>query len=117
MQEYSDLEQVVSEYQKLKNIDTEIENSELLLTESNEQEIKELAKQELNELNRKRKKIVSQIKILLIPKNPLHLKDIIMEIRAGTGGEEAALFAADLFRMYSKYAESKNWCIFLIKVL
>lgn len=111
MQEYSGLEQVVGEYEKLNEINNEIENSRLLMEESEEKEIVELAKHELHELKKKREKVINQIKILLIPKNPLDQKNIIMEIRAGTGGEEAALFVADLYRMYAKYTESKNWNI------
>jgi len=91
------------EYEKtLKDIE---EAKELLKDE----ELKELAKEELKESTERKSKIEEELKLLLIPKDPLDEKDVILEIRAGTGGEEAALFAADLFRMYSKYAENKGF--------
>ena len=79
--------------------------------EAGDHDMKELVQEELKSLEKRRDESVQRLKFLMIPKDPLDLKNIIMEIRAGTGGEEAALFVADLFRMYSHYAESKKWKI------
>jgi peptide chain release factor 1 len=111
MREYSDLEPVAEEYTRLLKLEQDIENTEQLMREEKEAELKELAEEELKELCKKKRGLETSIKLLLIPKDPLDLKNIIMEIRAGTGGEEAALFAADLFRMYSRYAENNKWRI------
>jgi peptide chain release factor 1 len=111
MREYNELEPLAEEYTRLLKLEQEIENTEQLMHEEKEAELRELAQEELKELHKKKQSLESSIKLLLIPKDPLDLKNIIMEIRAGTGGEEAALFAADLFRMYSRYAEAKKWRI------
>ncbi len=108
MREYSDLEPIIGSYGELCKLEKEIEDTEGLIHEEKEADLKHLAQEELRELIKKKEELEKNIKLMLIPKDPLDLKNIIMEIRAGTGGEEAALFAADLFRMYSKYAESKN---------
>ncbi len=110
-QEYSSLGEVVEEYGKYRKIEEEIEDTKGLIEETTDAEMRELAKEELKELEKTKEEILDRLKFLLIPKDPLDLKNIIMEIRAGTGGEEAALFVADLFRMYSRYAESKRWKI------
>ncbi len=110
-QEYSSLGEIVDEYNRYRKVDDEISSTRELIEESTDTEMKELAREELKELEKTREQILDKLKILLIPKDPLDLKNIIMEIRAGTGGEEAALFVADLFRMYSRYAESKRWKI------
>ena len=111
MQEYSELEKIIGEYNKLLKVKQEIESTKQLFAEEEEPEIKKLAQEELKKLEKEHDKLMQNIKLLLIPKDPLDLKNIIMEIRAGTGGEEAALFVADLFRMYSKYTESNKWKI------
>ncbi len=110
-QEYSSLEEIVNEYKKFKKVEGEISSTRELIEEATDPDMRELAKEELKELERSREGITERLKFLLIPKDPMDLKNIIMEIRAGTGGEEAALFVADLFRMYSHYAESKRWKI------
>ncbi len=103
MKKLSPIYEKAAEYEKtLKDIE---EAKELLKDE----ELKELAKDELKSATEKKSKIEGELKLLLIPKDPSDEKDVILEIRAGTGGEEAALFAADLFRMYSKYAENKGF--------
>ncbi|SDN43369.1 peptide chain release factor 1 [Desulfonauticus submarinus] len=105
---HSELQEIVSTYREYKKILNQIkENQELL--KDKDPEIRELAEEEIKELKPQQKKLEDKLKILLIPKDPLDEKNIILEIRAGTGGEEAALFAADLFRMYSRYAENKGW--------
>jgi peptide chain release factor 1 len=111
MREFHELTPIVEEYRRLIRVEQEIENTKGLINETKEAELKQLAQEELKELQKKENELLKNIKFLLIPKDPLDLKNIIMEIRAGTGGEEAALFAADLFRMYSRYSEAKKWQI------
>ncbi|NOY08217.1 MAG: peptide chain release factor 1 [Spirochaetes bacterium] len=110
-QEYSGLQNIVEEYRNLLGIENEIENTGGLVQEAGDPDMKEFVRQELKDLEKAREESVRRLKFLMIPKDPLDLKNIIMEIRAGTGGEEAALFVADLFRMYSHYSESKKWKI------
>ena len=109
MQERSHLAPIVEKLQEMKAINEEIEgNKEIIKTES-DPELVALAKEELQSLDEKMEKASKECKFLLIPPDPLEGKNIIMEIRAGTGGDEAALFAADIFRMYQHYAEKKHW--------
>ncbi|MCX7625367.1 MAG: peptide chain release factor 1 [Candidatus Sumerlaeaceae bacterium] len=110
---HNELGRIVSKYKDLKQLDDQIAQAELLSHDS-DTEIAALARSELDELERKREELLQELRILLLPKDPLDEKNIIVEIRAGTGGEEAALFAADLFRMYTKYAESKGWKVELL---
>ncbi len=111
MREYNELEPITEEYARLLKVEQEIDNTEQLVHEEKEAELKQLAQEELKDLHKKKYMLENNLKLLLIPKDPLDLKNTIMEIRAGTGGEEAALFAANLFRMYSRYAETKKWQI------
>ena len=111
--EHSDLSQIVDSYQNYSRIHNEIEENKELLQEDDE-EIKELAKSEINLLQRELSEAEKQLRILLIPKDPNDDKSIFLEIRAGTGGEEASLFAADLFRMYCKYAEINKWKVDIV---
>ena len=106
--ERSEISPLVEAYRSYKKVREEIEESEELLLGSDE-EMKELAKAELQTLRERLAALEEQLKVLLLPKDPRDEKNIFLEIRAGTGGEEAALFAADLFRMYAKYAEKKRW--------
>ena len=110
MREHGELNKVVTvfnEYKKtLRGID---ESSELL--QDPDPEIKSLARDELTHLNQLRDQLETDLKRLLLPKDPNDEKNVIIEIRAGTGGEEAALFAGDLFRMYTRYAEARNWAV------
>jgi len=108
-QEHAGLAEVVELYGKYKSLLSEIENTRAVADEEQDGELKEMAKEELQELEKSREEYEQQLNHLLIPKDPLDGKNIIMEIRAGTGGEEAALFAADLYRMYTHYAEGKGW--------
>ncbi|QJR20888.1 Peptide chain release factor 1 [Brevinematales bacterium NS] len=108
--ERADLEPFVEVYNRIQNIEKQIaEHREILA--SSDDELKQLAKEELPLLEEQKEKLEKEILLLLLPKDKLQGKNIIMEIRAGTGGDEAALFAADLFRMYSRYAEKKRWKI------
>jgi peptide chain release factor 1 len=111
--EQSELEPIVTKFREYKKIVKEIEELEEIL-KSGDADLKEIAEDELQNLKKIKPRIEQELKILLLPKDPRDEKNVILEIRAGTGGEEAALFAADLFRMYSKYAESKGWKVEII---
>jgi len=108
MKEHAELSPIVEKYREYKKLQKTIEESEDLLKDP---ELKELAEAEILEAREKLPKVEEEIKILLIPKDPDDDKNIICEIRAGAGGEEAALFAGTLFRMYSMYAEKRRWSI------
>ncbi len=106
----AELEPVVKKFEVYKKVLKDIKDSEEILSDSSaEQDFKELAELELKELEEKREILRGEIQILLLPKDPNDEKNVIMEIRAGAGGDEASLFAQDLFRMYSRYAENKGW--------
>ncbi|MBI4850145.1 MAG: peptide chain release factor 1 [Nitrospirae bacterium] len=107
--EQSDLSDIVKKIREYKKTLSEIQEAEEILSAGGDDGLKELATAELSELKEKRPKIEDELKLMLVPKDPRDAKNIILEIRAGTGGEEAGLFAADLFRMYTKYAEGKGW--------
>jgi peptide chain release factor 1 len=107
--EHSSLEDLVRTYQEYKNVAHNIEGNKQLIDESDDNELRQMAKDELKSLETAQAELTNKLKVLLLPKDPNDEKNIILEIRAGTGGDEAALFAADLFRMYSKYAELKKW--------
>jgi peptide chain release factor 1 len=107
--EQSDLEDIVKVIREYKKTLVDIKEAEEILKSDGDQDMQELAEAELDELKEKKPDIENRIKFMLIPKDPRDLKNILLEIRAGTGGDEAGLFAADLFRMYSKYAESRRW--------
>ncbi len=106
--EHSELEELVENFQRYQKINREIEDNKQLLAEEDE-ELKELAKSELSALHEELAEVEKRLKILLLPRDSNDEKNILLEIRAGTGGEEAALFAADLFRMYSKFTEKQGW--------
>jgi len=106
--ERSELSELLETYKKYKKVCKELEESEQLISE-NDEEIKQLAKSEAHKLTNEKTELEEKLKLLLLPKDPQDEKNILLEIRAGTGGEEAAIFVADLFRMYSKYAEEKRW--------
>jgi len=107
--EQAELTEIVELYSQLKQVLKQMEEDEKIKSGSQDKELVELAKAELEELEEKKKKLEEKLKLLLIPKDPNDSKNTIVEIRAGTGGEEAALFAADLYRMYTKYSEKKGW--------
>lgn len=108
VKEHAALEEIVSKYREYKKIVDDIKSTKELIS-GDDPELKEMAQEELDELEKREDEVLREIKILLIPKDPNDEKDVIMEIRAGAGGEEAALFAYDLFRMYSMYAEKNRW--------
>jgi len=107
--EHSDLKPIVEKYVEYREVLDSLEETKEMLREEKDSEMKEMAKEELELLEAKKETLEHELKKLLIPKDPNDDKNVILEIRAGTGGEEAALFAADLFRMYSRYAERKKW--------
>lgn len=107
--EYAVVKEITSKYEEYRRLDSQIKEHNELLTNSHDPEFIELINAELIDLKKKIVQIEDDIKLLLIPTNPMDSRNIIMEIRAGTGGDEAALFAGDLFRMYSKYAEKQKW--------
>ncbi|MBF0558268.1 MAG: peptide chain release factor 1 [Nitrospirae bacterium] len=111
--EQSDLIPIVEKIREYKKLLSDMEGVEEMLR-SGDGEIKELAQQELEDLKKRKPILESELKLMLLPKDPRDEKNVILEIRAGTGGEEAALFGASLFRMYSKYAESRKWKIEVI---
>ena len=108
--EHADITQLVQSYRVYKQIDRELDQS-LELLRDGDAEIKQLARQEIDSLSLKKEALTVEMKRLLIPKDPLDEKNVLLEIRAGTGGEEAGLFAGDLFKMYSRYAEVRHWDI------
>jgi peptide chain release factor 1 len=107
--EYAELGKVVDLYRKLKKFDIEIKESQDLVLHEEDEEMKRLAKEELTRLVEEKGRVEGDLKSALLPKDPNDEKNILLEIRAGTGGEEAGLFAADLFRMYAKVAEKHHW--------
>jgi len=108
VREHAELNKIVTLYREYDKTIKDIENSTGLLNE-NDPEIRELARDDIERLNTRKANLESRLKHLLIPQDANDEKNVIMEIRAGTGGEEAALFAGDLFRMYSRYAENQGW--------
>lgn len=108
--ELADIKPITEKYAEYKKVKTGIEESKELINEpGQDEELKELAKMELAELEAQIDPLESELKVLLIPKDPNDEKNVILEVRAGTGGEEAGLFAADLIRMYTRYAERQGW--------
>ena len=109
MKEQSDLQPIVEAYKEYKQCKQNIEDSLAILDEESDEEMRELAKEELSDSKAKLGELEQKLKILLLPKDPNDDKNVIVEIRAGAGGEEAALFAAETYRMYVHYAERRGW--------
>lgn len=108
--EHAEISEIVDVFRRYQQADQELDDSLELLKDS-DPDIKSLAKEEIDRLNDQKEQLEAQLKQLLIPKDPLDVKNVLLEIRAGTGGDEAGLFAADLYKMYSRYAEIRNWKI------
>ncbi len=106
---HAELAEVVEKYQEYQRLRSALEETNKILHESKDPEMRELAEAELKDLSQRLEAEKERIQVLLLPSDPLDQKNIILEIRAGTGGDEAALFAADLLRMYTRFAESKGW--------
>ncbi len=113
VREHAELNKIVTVYRKYKQTLNDLEESQELLKDA-DPDIKGLARDEITTLSLEKEKIEGELKALLLPKDPNDEKNVIVEIRAGTGGEEAALFAGDLFKMYSRYAEKRNWKVEVI---
>ncbi|MFA8299473.1 MAG: peptide chain release factor 1 [Hyphomicrobiales bacterium] len=107
--DYKELEPVVKAYKKYKNTLDNIESAKQVIAEETDEDFKAMAKEELTELSDKIPAMEEEIRLLMIPSDPADNKNAILEIRAGTGGDEASLFAGDLYRMYTKFCESKGW--------
>lgn len=108
---HADLSEIVTRYREYKGLLEQIKDTQEMLKEEQDSDFKEMLLEEIETLSEKRKEVELELKVLLLPRDPNDEKSVIMEIRAGTGGEEAALFAGDLFRMYSRYAELQGWKI------
>ncbi len=107
--QHRDLESLVEKYRQLRKLDNDIAGAREILRDVNDEEMRELAALELPELEESRAKVEDELKILLLPKDPNDEKNVIFEVRAGTGGEEACLFASEILRMYARYAEKQGW--------
>ena len=116
MKEQADLAPIVDAYKQYKQAKQDVEDSLALLDEESNEEMKELAKEELADAKKRIEELEQELKILLLPKDPNDEKNVIVEIRAGAGGDEAALFASELYRMYVHYAESQHWKTEMINV-
>src|SRR5215210_7358324 len=104
-----ELEPIVMKFRELRKLTGDIEGNREILREADDAEMHELAEMELPELEARREKVEEELKFLLLPKDPNDEKNVILEVRAGTGGEEACLFAAEVLRMYARYAERQGW--------
>ena len=113
--EHKDLSEIVNTFREYKKVKSEIESNKEIIS-SGDDDLAELAKEELTELQERQEKLEEQLKILLLPKDPNDEKNVILEIRAGAGGEEAALFAAELFRLYNRYAEQRHWKVEIMSI-
>ena len=114
--EYKDLEPIIKAYKKYRDLVGDITEAKDILSNSDDAEIREMAKMELDENLPKKEAMDEEIKVLLIPKAPTDSKNAVMEIRAGTGGDEASIFAGDLYKMYTAFASTKGWKTELVDV-
>ncbi|KNF09731.1 peptide chain release factor 2 [Gottschalkia purinilytica] len=114
VKEHSDLEPVVMKYREYKKTNEQLEEAKEMLKEKLDEEFKSMVKLEIDETTEKCEKLIEELKILLIPKDPNDERNVIVEIRAGAGGDEAGIFAGDLFRMYTRYAERQRWKVELM---
>ena len=114
MKEHADLEPIIMKFREYQSVLNSIKDSKEILQEESDEELRELAKMELSEMEDQVEPLEAELKILLLPKDPNDEKNVIVEVRGGAGGDEAALFAGDLFRMYSRYAERRRWKIELL---
>ena len=114
MKEQSDLRPIVDAYKEYKDCKQTVEDSVAMLEEENDEEMREMLKEELSDAKKRIEELERELKILLLPKDPNDDKNVIVEIRAGAGGDEAALFAAEMYRLYVKYAEKNRWKVELM---
>lgn len=106
---HSSLTPIVESFRELRSVERELSEAQEMLWHEEDQELRQMASEEVGGLTSRKDELNAKLKLLLLPKDPLDEKNVILEVRAGTGGEEAALFGSDLLRMYSRYAERKNW--------
>lgn len=116
MKELSDLEKVVSRFRDYKKVRTDVQGNKEILENENDEDLREMAKEELGDLQKAEEALESELKVLLLPKDPNDEKDIILEIRAGAGGDEASLFAQELFRAYTYYADQRGWKVEVLSI-
>src|SRR6266852_8104846 len=107
--QHAELEQIVAKHREYKQIDKDFAGAHQMFLEADDAEMKQLAHDEEKQLAARKETVERELKLLLLPRDPNDEKSVIVEIRAGTGGDEAGLFAGDLFRMYSRYAEAQGW--------
>jgi peptide chain release factor 1 len=112
---HAEMAEMVAKYREWKEIEKGLQGAKQLLVETDDAEMKQMAHDEEHQLETRRETVERDLKYLLLPKDPNDDKNVIVEIRAGTGGDEASLFAAELFRMYSRYAESQNWKVEILE--
>ncbi|HID62608.1 MAG TPA: PCRF domain-containing protein, partial [Anaerolineae bacterium] len=108
-QERAEIEELVQTYRQYKANEQELKETEAMLEEGGDEELEELAREEIERLIARREELYEKLRLMLLPRDPKDEKNVIMEIRAGAGGDEAGLFAADLYRMYTRYAENHGW--------
>ena len=108
-QEQAEIQELVQTYRQYKANEQELGETEAMLQESSDEELEELAREEIERLTTRQEELYEKLRIMLLPRDPKDEKNVIMEIRAGAGGDEAGLFAADLYRMYTRYAETHGW--------
>ena len=113
--QHSELEEIVSKHRQFKQIEKDLAGAHEMVVESEDADMRHMAQEEEKQLTERRNTIERELKLLLLPKDPNDDKSVIVEIRAGTGGDEAALFAGELFRMYSRYAETQNWKVEILE--
>ena len=112
--EHADLEVIVNAYREYKNVIEELEANKEMLAEESDKDMRDMISEEISSLTERKEELESEIQILLLPKDPNDDKNVFVEIRGGAGGDEAALFAANLFRMYTRYAEKQRWTVELM---
>ncbi len=111
VKEHAEIEPIVIKYREYKQVEEQLDEAKEMLKEKLEDDFKEMVKMEVNELSDRKEQLTEELKMLLVPKDPNDDKNVIVEIRAGAGGDEAGIFAGDLFRMYSRYTERQRWKI------
>ena len=112
----SELEPIVAQYRELRTTKSQLEETRTMLAEADEAELKALAQEEIERLESEEERLTQALRLSLLPKDPNDERNVLLEIRAGTGGEEAALFAQEVFRMYSQYAEAQGWKVQVMSV-
>src|SRR6266436_4940860 len=113
--QHAELEEIVEKHREYKQIEKDLAGAHQMFVEAEDAEMKQMAHDEEKHLQERKEAVERELKLLLLPKDPLDDKSVIVEIRAGTGGDEAALFAAELFRMYSRYAETQGWKVEILE--